>query len=178
MKQLILLICLSTFAHAQVVTKITNLPAKTAVSLSPGDVFPVVDTTDFSSSPQGTTKKLTLYDLVNMPPLATALAALASGGILVTPKAANYTVLTTDSGAFPVDTSGGNRVITLPLALNFLIGGISAELIFEKNDVSANTLTINTVGGDLLGGLTSIVLTKPWTSIRIYSKGAAGWGVE
>lgn len=108
-------------------------------------------------------------------------ATPAGGGsgtaINVAAKAANYTVLSSDSGAFDFDTTAASRIATLPSAASFIVGGKSELLTFTKADTSLNMLTINPVGGDLIAGLASAILTGSWKSITIYSTGS-GWAVR
>ena len=72
MKRLILLLGLVASFSALADTKISQLPLGTAATTATGDVFPYVDTTN------GVTKKMRLWDLLNLPPWSTFNAATAT----------------------------------------------------------------------------------------------------
>ena len=70
-KKIILALLFSTFAQAANV-QITQLPLGTAAGSASQDVFPYVD------SANDVTKKMTVWDLVNLPPMLSTFAPIAS----------------------------------------------------------------------------------------------------
>lgn len=67
-----------------------------------------------------------------------------------------------------VDTTGGNRTITLPTAV-----GIAGRLYTVKRITGGtNTLTIATTGGQTIDGDASLLLPTHWSLARLQSDGA------
>lgn len=77
------------------------------------------------------------------------------------------TLLTGNSRTVAVDASGASRTITLPLAadVKFIVYTI------KKIDATANTVTIDPNGGQLIDGVLTQVLTTQWQALRIQSDG-------
>jgi hypothetical protein len=67
-----------------------------------------------------------------------------------------------------VDTSGGNRIITLPTAV-----GIAGRVYTIKRiTAGANTLTVDANGTETIDGALTVLLPNQWDVVRVQSDGA------
>jgi len=87
--------------------------------------------------------------------------------------ATNATLSVNEAGLVNVDASGGARVITLP-PVNAL-GGRPIRFQIVKADGSANTVTVQLAAGDVIIGLSSIVLSAFGDSVTLVSDGGITW---
>ena len=87
--------------------------------------------------------------------------------------ATNATLSVNEAGLVNVDASGGARVITLP-AVNAL-GGRPIRFQIVKADGSANTVTVQAAGGDVIIGAASFVLSAFGDSVTLVSDGGITW---
>ncbi len=140
MKKLLLvtgMLLVSALSSAQQITKISALPAQSAASTGATDIFPFVNMTT------GTTKKMTLWDILNLPPLA---APTFPGPVAISNLTNNEPVLTNGSnqlvsGLIPVATDlsgttqfslqvgnvlGGINSIALPILTNTMLQGLTS----------------------------------------------------
>lgn len=84
----------------------------------------------------------------------------------------NVTLTADDAGLVPVDASGGSRVITLPAAN--AAGGRPLRLHLLRTDASANTVTVQRAGSDLIEG--SVAMTLPVGGrVWLTSDGGSAW---
>lgn len=74
------------------------------------------------------------------------------------------------NGTFLVDASGANRNVFLPATSTITAGTI---FIIKKTDASANTVTIDTTGGQTIDGAATQTLTTQWETMRVQSTGSA-----
>ncbi len=81
-------------------------------------------------------------------------------------KTANYTISAADDVILG-DATAGSITITLPTAV-----GIVKSFTVKKVDSSANTVTINTTGGQTIDGSASIVISVQNTSKTVVSDNA------
>ncbi len=89
-------------------------------------------------------------------------AAITSVSADTTLDATHFTV--------EVDASGANRTITLPAAA----GCTRRMYVVKKTDSSANTVTLDANGGELIDGATTQVISAQYASLWIQSNGT-GW---
>jgi hypothetical protein len=68
-----------------------------------------------------------------------------------------------------VDATGANRTITLPTAAS----ATGRLYVVKKIDASANTVTIDPAGAELIDGAATKVLTAQWDSIKFQSNGTS-----
>jgi hypothetical protein len=94
------------------------------------------------------------------------------GGGLVT-YLANATLTIADAGVVEVNASAGPRVITLPAAS--AMNGRPIPIRVVKTDNSANTVTVQRAGADLIEGVASLVLTSQFSSAALISNGVTTW---
>ena len=87
--------------------------------------------------------------------------------------ATNATLSVNEAGLVNVDSSGGARVITLP-AVNAL-GGRPIRFQIVKADGSANTVTVQAAGGEVIIGAASFVLSAFGDSVTLVSDGGITW---
>jgi hypothetical protein len=100
-----------------------------------------------------------------------SLDRLFGGGFAVY---ANDATLSVDqSGVVNVDATAGPRVITLPLAS--AMNGRPICFQIRKNDNSANAVTVQRAGADLIEGHTTLVLSKGADAVTLVSDGGAAW---
>ena len=127
--------------------KISELPARNAPLDS--DVLPVTDVTDLTSSPSGTTKKLTVSNLSTKVSDDIVSANIFSGNLKATKVlSADYTLSDSDSNSIII--ANGNITITVPdgLADGFHcifiqngVGGIATGTNTEVRDATGNPAT-------------------------------------
>ncbi len=94
------------------------------------------------------------------------------GGVTVVSKTANYTPLSTDA-YIECDASGGAFTITLPP----VAGNPGLALDIMKTDSSANAVTVDGDGSDLIDGATTAVIVSENESIVVVSNGTS-WGIH
>ena len=100
-----------------------------------------------------------------------SLDRLFGGGFSVY---ANDATLSVDqSGVVNVDATAGPRVITLPLAS--AMNGRPIWFQIRKNDNSANAVTVQRAGADLIEGHTTLVLSIGADAVTLVSDGGAAW---
>ena len=88
-------------------------------------------------------------------------------------KTANYTILDTDSGStIDVDSSAGSITLSLPAAF---VGNV--VYVIRKTDASANTVTINANGTDLINGFPTYGLSSQNQTVTLISKNTS-WIVQ
>jgi hypothetical protein len=93
-------------------------------------------------------------------------------GIGVSSVAAGTATLTqANAGLVLADASAGNVVITMP-AVSAAVGAVFQ---FKRVDSTANTVTINRVGGDTIDGATSAILVGQYDFWEIRSDGVSAW---
>ena len=124
-------------------TKITALTALTAADPA-NDVIPIVDVSDTTMAASGTTKKISVNNILGASGTATLASATISGN------------LTVDTNTFAVDAST-NRVFvgTAPISTAYpfyVTRGGTAGSIAQFTDGTAQTLTIDSAAGGLLVG--------------------------
>ena len=100
-----------------------------------------------------------------------SLERLFGGGLAS--FSANTTLTVDNAGFVSVDASGGARVITLPLAN--ALGGRPIRFQIRKNDGSANPVTVQRGGTDLIEGGTSFILSAGSDTLTLVSDGATNW---
>lgn len=86
-----------------------------------------------------------------------------SSGLTAVSKSTNYTAV--DGDLVLVDATGGAITITLPLA------STRARLAVIKVDSSANTVTVQRSGSDLIVASTSITLAKQNDGVQLAGDG-------
>lgn len=86
-------------------------------------------------------------------------------------KSADYTTTVSD-GFIAMDSTGGNRVITLVTA----VGNAGLRQTFKKI-VAANIVTLGPTGGQTIDGAASAAMTAQWASRTLVSDGA-NWLIE
>lgn len=82
------------------------------------------------------------------------------------PKTGAYTIIDTDRN-ISVDASGGAVTISLDLAAN--LSGL--EFTVKKIDVSANAVTIDPNGAELIDGTATRVLSSQWDAATFWCDG-------
>lgn len=105
---------------------------------------------------------------------AAAAAALAAGMYdAVQDKSVDYTVVAADEGdLIRVDSSGGNRIITLTAIAT--LGDYKIAVVKWTGD--ANTVTVQGSGGNTINGAASYVITDRYEQVVFVSKsGDTGW---
>ena len=100
-----------------------------------------------------------------------SLDRLFGGGFAL--YANNATLSVDQSGVVAVDATAGPRVITLPLAS--AMNGRPIWFQIRKNDNSANAVTVQRAGADLIEGHTTLVLSKGADAVTLVSDGGAAW---
>lgn len=91
---------------------------------------------------------------------------------VVLQKTANYTVLSSDDNALvECNASGGAFTLTLPTLPASPVG---FRVYVAKTDASANALTVQGLGGELIDGLSSLKMRKARQFIAFYWNGT-GW---
>jgi hypothetical protein len=100
-----------------------------------------------------------------------SLDRLFGGGLAS--LSANTTLTVDDAGLVLVDASGGARIITLPAASAMNARPIPIRVV--KIDASANAVTVQRAGTDLIEATTSIVLSNQWASVALVSNGVNNW---
>lgn len=102
--------------------------------------------------------------------LTKALKALFGGNVTTVNFAASPFALTADhAGMVLVDAAGGNVVINLPAAN--VLAGLSYQ--FRRVDASANTVTVNRAGADLIDEVFTSLTPSPKHVQNLRSSGAA-----
>lgn len=81
--------------------------------------------------------------------------------------------ITTGASVADVSAVSGNRTVTLPGAASQGVGWLEVR----KTDPSANTVTIQRAGTDLIEGGTSYVLRTQYEMVRFFSDGNGAWYV-
>lgn len=79
-----------------------------------------------------------------------------------------------DANRYPVlpcNATAGNIIVNLPSAAN------AAHKVYyvKKLDGSANTVTVDADGADLIDGAASVVLANQWDSVGLVSDGVSNW---
>lgn len=101
---------------------------------------------------------------------ALAHSRLQVAGPLAPAYASTSVDLTLDNthSTVAVDTSGGNRIITLPTA-----AGIAGRIYTIKRiTAGANTLTVDANGAQTIDGALTVLLPTQWDVVRVQSDGA------
>lgn len=80
---------------------------------------------------------------------------------------ATHTVGTTPATVFDCDATGGAFTVTLPSA----VGLTDRVYTFVKTDVSANAVTVDGAGSELINGAATSVLASQYDALRIISNG-------
>ena len=124
-------------------SKITALTALTSADPA-NDMFPVVDVSDTTMAASGTTKRISINNILACSPSATLASATITGN------------LTVDTNVFSVDAST-NRVFvgTAPISTSYplyVTRGGTAGSIAQFTDGTAQTLTIDSAAGGLIVG--------------------------
>jgi len=128
--------------------------------------------TSANSALTGTPTAPTAAVGTNTTQIATAAFVMAqSTGAEVKPittKTANYTLTSTDYTIL-VDATSGNLTMTLPSASS------STGRIYniKKIDASANTVTLQANGAELIDGTNTKVISMQWSNINIQSNGTS-----
>jgi len=132
--------------------KISEYGALAGSSLQPGDLFPVVDTSDFSMAGSGTTKKITAGNL-----LATTTVTAGGTGAPAPGSTETWTVASSDG--FPVPSAGNPFYAGDPV--------LSSEMV-AVTDVSGVTWTV------IRGALASVPVAHAagFTVRQVVSAGA------
>lgn len=73
---------------------------------------------------------------------------------------------------YPVDTTSGSVVATLPPA-----NGTKGKAYVFKKVVAANTLTVTAYTGDTIDGAATFALTSQWGAVLMVSDGVSKWNV-
>ena len=106
--------------------------------------------------------------------VARAIRRLAGANITVVTFAMSPFVLTSDhAGLVQVDCTGGNVVINKPLAN--VVAALPLEYSFELTVNTANTLTVNRAGANLIDGVASFVMSGQFASRTTCSNGVDAW---
>jgi microcystin-dependent protein len=100
-----------------------------------------------------------------------SLDRLFGGGLVG--FSANATLSVDDAGMVLVNASGGARTITLPAAN--ALGGRPIRYQIEKTDSTANTVTVQRAGTDMIESAGSVVLSGQWASVTLVSDGLGAW---
>lgn len=103
----------------------------------------------------------------NGPAFVSAVAPLVEH---VTTITANYSATNSDHWIF-VDATAGAVTVTLPAATD-----ITHSLGIKKIDASANAVTVQRAGADLIEGSASTSLAAQWNSVLVMSDGVSIWG--
>jgi hypothetical protein len=103
--------------------------------------------------------------------LRQSLDRLFGGGLAS--YSANTTLTVDDAGLVLVDASGGARTIILPAASAMNARPIPIRVV--KIDSSANAVTIQRTGTDMIDAGTSIVLPDQWNNAVLQSNGVDRW---
>lgn len=99
----------------------------------------------------------------------------------VTLKTSNFSVpaLTTDPSyynIYQINTSGGSINITLPSIASLDNGGCRLHYIVDVGGhLEEHPLTINTTGGDVIGGETSMLIQVNYSSMQLMSNKSNTW---
>ncbi len=87
--------------------------------------------------------------------------------------------ITADDDQLIVDATAGNVIISLPAVAMLQKAYLCRELLIKKVDVSAHTVTVTAIVGDLIDGAASIVLTSQYDNCGIINdvNQAAWWRI-
>ena len=109
------------------------------------------------------------YDMLTL--IQTQINRGADGYLFsVVRQVANYTVSLNDSIVL-VDATAGNINIFLQPALNWE----QKRITVKKIDASANTVTINANGAELIDGSSTKVISTQYVSVEMTAQGGAVW---
>lgn len=100
-----------------------------------------------------------------------SLDRLFAGGI--SNLFANTTLTIDNAGIVFVDAAASARVITLPAAN--ALAGLPVRFQIQKSDGSANSVTIQRAGTDLIEGGTSVTIAAQHQSVTLVSNGVDRW---
>ena len=147
----------------------SNIPGYPALtSPSSDDELVIMDVTDTSASPNGTTKRITYGNLT---------AGLGGGGIGLTTTSVQTTTYTASANQIvPCDTTSGSFTVTLPNAPS------TGTLVAVKmvTQASANTVTVACAGSDVLnktGGGTTATLRLANQGVLLEYNGSGIWTI-
>lgn len=161
---LLILIVFSTIVWAADV-KISQLPLGSAVSVGSTDSFPYV------AVASNTTKRLTLYDLINIPAFTSTFAPIASPTFTGTVTA--VTLLTTTASATTANITTGNLTTA-----NVTTGNLTTANIVNLNVTGSSVFGNVSFGNVNASGVVSITDTTDSTSITTGSlKTLGGVGI-
>lgn len=93
-----------------------------------------------------------------------------SGELVVSSSAATAIEAASTGGAYFVDTTAGNVTVTLPAASTV----VGRSFIVKRKTGGTNTLTVQTVSGNIDGGATASIPTQ-YTSLTFKSDGTDYW---
>ena len=145
-------------------TKITALTALTAADPA-NDVIPIVDVSDTSMAASGTTKKISVNNILSSSP--TASGALTVTGLVTAGSAAITGALTVDTTTLVVDSTNdrvGIGTASPTAALSVSLAEVSAAA------GTAAIITNTTGGGNRIAALRLNNLSSQW-NIRAYGAG-------
>lgn len=86
----------------------------------------------------------------------------------ISTKTADYTA-TIDDEVILVDSTAGNRIVTLPPVAS----SVGLELVVKKISIDVNQVTIDANASELIDGATTQVLVIQWQMLRIKNDGIA-----
>lgn len=166
-----LLLLIAPPAPAQQIIKISQLPLGTAAATGSSDVFPFVNSTT------STTEKMTIWDLINLPPIVSTYAPIASptftGTVSVPTETVTGVINFVNPSTFNAPSSNGTGSIS-GYSTSFglaLIGKGSSNDISLLNDIGNPALTVptGTTNVSVAGNLTVSGLTN---SLPVFTNGA------
>ena len=109
-----------------------------------------------------------------MAEISQAISNVISPDIRATIRSVNIdtTIVSTDF-SLEVDTSGGNRIITLPTAASQFSVGNNTGRIFniKKIDSTTNSVTITPQGADTIDGLATLIIDAKDVNYTLQSDG-------
>lgn len=148
-KWISLLFLISFSSHAVTVNQpIATLPVGSASGTTTNDSFPY---TDYSA---GTTKRMYLWDLINLPPLSSlvSMSGAHSYGVVLDVNGGTVTSLTPDASTLKVLISGGSSAYpSWGLLTNNNLSGSAAISNSNLAAMSSSSTTVGTVKGNISG---------------------------
>jgi hypothetical protein len=145
--------------------RITDYTALTTTQ--PDDLLPIVDVHDFTQAGTGSTKKITVANLV-----AAVTAVDITPGLIqqfVQWSAAANTFPAVPGVLHLASAAGGNITMQLPAAASVQPG---SALVVKRVDSSGNTVTVAPVTGEKVNGLTAGVVLSQQGQGRWFMPGA------
>lgn len=126
----------------------------TLADIADGDLLPIVDISDTTQSGTGSTKKISLSNLL--------------GYSFYSLTASTYTAGTNDETVILADTTSNDITITLPAAASYT----KKVFIIKKVGSSSNKVTIDGNASETIDGDLTLVVNTIYTSITLLSDGS------